>query len=573
MTANAVLKGLGRYGAMLFLTCALIAAGCAASPSSHPRSQPSPTSGVVPPEDGAVKVSVSITQDLRLINPHIYGVSRSDGAQPYYREMGVTLVRWGGNARSRFNWELNASNTGADWGFTNLSKGDGTPGSAALKFHQNNRSVGADSLLMLPMIGWVARDRGEAALSVGGAGPLGAITGVAEGSDVADARLRTILPSFPRKGGPFSYPPDLTDQAVYQDEWVYFLTRTLGPSDKTGIRFYEMDNEPMLWSVTHADVHPEPVSYDYYLDRFLQYARAVKDVDPSARILAPSVWGWTAYFYSALDTARGGPGSAPDRKAHGDVPFLPWFLSKVREHDEHLGVRTLDYLAVHYYPQGGVFSDDIAPETQARRLRSTRSLWDPTYADESWIATTPEGPFVRLIPRLREWIDQNYPGTGLAITEWSWGAEGHISGGLAAADVLGIFGREGVDLATFWGEVGQGSPVYWAFRMYRNYDGLGSHFGNISVRAQSSHPDLVSAYASLDTSTGQVKVMLINKSPDHEVPVRLTLKGFPRSTVDLFQYSAAHLGGIQQLPRVEVQGDTLEHRLPPYSMTMVAAST
>ena len=43
------------------------------------------------------------------------------------------------------------------------------------------------------------------------------------------------------------------------------------------------------------------------------------------------------------------------------------------------------------------------------------------------------------------------PAPALAITEYNWGALDHINGALAQADVLGIFGREGLDLATLWG--------------------------------------------------------------------------------------------------------------------------
>ena len=39
----------------------------------------------------------------------------------------------------------------------------------------------------------------------------------------------------------------------------------------------------------------------------------------------------------------------------------------------------------------------------------------------------------------------------IAITEYNYGGNNHISGAIAQADVLGIFGREGVFAANFWG--------------------------------------------------------------------------------------------------------------------------
>ena len=80
---------------------------------------------------------------------------------------------------------------------------------------------------------------------------------------------------------------------------------------------------------------------------------------------------------------------------------------------------------------------------QLRRNRSTRSLWDPAYTDETWINDK-----VQLIPRLRNWVNTYYyAGTPIGITEYNWGAENHINGATTQADIYGIFGREGLDLA------------------------------------------------------------------------------------------------------------------------------
>ena len=82
---------------------------------------------------------------------------------------------------------------------------------------------------------------------------------------------------------------------------------------------------------------------------------------------------------------------------------------------------------------------------QLRRNRSTRSLWDPNYVDETWINDK-----VQLIPRLQNWVNTYYPGTPIGITEYNWGAENHINGATTQADIFGIFGREGLDMAARW---------------------------------------------------------------------------------------------------------------------------
>ncbi len=188
---------------------------------------------------------------------------------------------------------------------------------------------------------------------------------------------------------------------------------------------------------------------------------------------------------------------------------------------------------MHYYPQGGEFSDDISTEAmQLRRNRSTRSLWDADYVDESWIEDR-----VRLIPRLRQWVDTYYPGTRIGITEYNWGAEDHINGATAQADLLGIFGREGLDMAVRWGTPAPSSPTYKAFKLYRNYDGRRSSFGDVSVSATGSNPDTVSTYAAVRSSDGALTLMVVSKF----------LTGSAHLTVDLMGFTPAGPAQVWQL--------------------------
>ena len=503
-----------------------------------------------------VTVAVDLTSEPRRISPLIYGVSASGGGTPELAEMGVSVIRWGGNARSRHNWEINASNAGADWEFRTISQGDTTPGSAALEFFAGNRAIGAESILTIPMVGWVARDRDSDTRSLDV--PIAESVDAVNGYSPADNRQRTSLISTASKNGAPQFPPDLGDGVVYQDEWVAHLVQQLGTAREGGIRFYEMDNEPTQWRATHTDVAPASLSYSGYLETFLAHATAVRRVDETAHILGPSVWGWSAYFSTAPDGDEDDTG----------LPFIPRLLTDLQIRDAAGGTRSLDALSVHYYPQGNVVSDDTSPDMRELRVRSTRSLWDPTYRDESWIADTPQGPAVRLIPRLRAWIDRYYPGTGLAITEWNWGAEDDISGGLAVAEVLGVYGREGVDIATHWGRPALGSPVYWAFRMFRNYDGGGGAFGEWSLASTSSHPDYVSSFASVATN-GRLHLMLLNKDRAREIDVRVELAGtVPDASFEGWRYDA-QTEDIVQIPVAGAEQGVLSHALPPYSITLL----
>jgi hypothetical protein len=174
---------------------------------------------------------------------------------------------------------------------------------------------------------------------------------------------------------------------------------------------------------------------------------------------------------------------------------------------------------------------------QALRLRSTRALWDPTYKDESWINDT-----VRLIPRLHDWVSQHYPGTLTAISEYNWGALNSLNGALAQAEVLGIFGREGLDMAELWGadenSLAFTDPGVFAFRMYRNYDGKGASFGDASFQAASSD-------ASRRSSDGALTLMVINKTAsDLSAPIAISHFS-PDTSAQVYRYSGANLKAIQ----------------------------
>src|SRR5260221_6348912 len=109
---------------------------------------------------------------------------------------------------------------------------------------------------------------------------------------------------------------------------------------------------------------------------------------------------------------------------------------------EQPGTRLLDLWAVNYpwvakavgiAPQVGT-----DPATAALRIRATRSLWDPTYVDESWI-----GENMRVLPLLRDWIAKYHPGLGISIGEWNFGAEAHMSRGFVNTAQPGPCGHHG----------------------------------------------------------------------------------------------------------------------------------
>src|SRR5690606_34161655 len=175
---------------------------------------------------------------------------------------------------------------------------------------------------------------------------------------------------------------------------------------------------------------------------------------------------------------------------------------------------------VHWYPeaQGGgvrITGEETSAAVVEARKQAPRSLWDPTYTEESWITQWSTGGPITLLPRLQNKIDTHYPGTRLAITEYSYGGGAHISGAIAQADVLGIFGRHGVFAATMWRLHEDQQFIYGAFDMFRNYDGNNGSFGDTSIRAATSDIDTTSVYASVDSNeANRMVIVCINKADE-----------------------------------------------------------
>jgi hypothetical protein len=522
-----------------------------------------PTPAPTPTPSAGPAIAVDAAAGVRPISPDVYGMNYAD--EGLAAELRLPVRRWGGNSTSRYNWQADETNTGSDWYFENVPTDSG----AADAFVDQDRRTGTRTLMTVPLIGRVARRRLEN--HPYDCGFRVSKYGAQQATDPWDADCGNgIRPDSSEITGNDPNDTSMVITPAFVQDWVQHMVGKYGAAAAGGVAYYDLDNEPMLWSSTHRDAHPQPTSYDEMRDRTWAYGAAVKAGDPSAHTLGPAEWGWTGYFWSALDWAPGGDwwNHPADRLAHGNVPFVEWYLQQMAAYEQQHGVRILDYLDEHFYPPDVALAAAGGADLQARRLRSTRLLWDATYAEESWIAEP-----VYMIPRMKGWIAARYPGTRTAITEYNWGALDHVNGALAQADVLGIFGREGLDLATLWGPPESGQPGAFAFRMYRNADGAGHGFGETSVHAASSDQGRLSAYAAQRAGDGAMTVMVINKTGGG-LTSAVSLGGFtPGASAQVWRYSSANLGAIVHAPDVPVTGSALTATFPATSITLLVIPT
>ncbi len=512
----------------------------------------------------AVTVHVDAAEDRHAISPLIYGASYANPEQA--KLLNLPVNRSGGNATTRYNWKLNATSSGSDWFFLSHPEGDATPGGSVDAWIKGNRSVGAKCLVTVPLIGWAAKlgpNREQLwSFSVAKYGPQQKTEQY--NHDMGNGLKPDGKPITGNDPNDANLPVDVD----FERGWVEHLVKTFGTAARGGVNYYLLDNEPALWCETHRDVFPVGMKMDDLFARERKAAEMVKSVDPTALVAGPEEWGWVGYLYSGYDSQWAGKNGwdkpKPDRTAHNNMDIAPWLLKQFAQAERQTGKRLLDVFTLHFYPQEqGVGGNDASEATDLLRNRSTRTLWDPNYKDESWINDK-----VRLIPRMKEWVKTYYPGTKIGVTEYNWGAEENINGAVAQADVLGIFGREGVDLATRWTCPAADTPTFKAMQMYRNYDGENGTFGSTSVRCEAPDPDTLSAFASQDGKAGAVKVMLINKRLHEAAPVTVALDHVgARQTAALYQLTSTNR--IVHLPDVPVQGASVSLTLPAQSVTLL----
>jgi PKD repeat protein len=511
----------------------------------------------------AVTITVDAAANRHPISPFVYGVAYGNAAT--LADLNAPLNRYGGNNASRYNWQQNADNRGSDWYFESIGDASSVPGERGDSFISTAKGAGAQAMVTVPTIDWVARlgaNRGK--LASFSQAKYGAQTGSDwqwfpnAGNGVLQSTGQNVAGNDPNDA-------NVPNTVSLQQSWVQHIVSTWGTAANGGPRYYELDNEPSIWFSTHRDVHPVGPTMDEIKQKIVAYGSAIKSVDPSALVFGPEEWGWSGYFYSGYDQQYGAAHNwccLPDRAAHGNWDYIPWLLDQLHQYELQNGKRLLDVLSVHYYPQGGEFGNDTSTTMQLLRNKSTRSLWDPNYVDQSWINDK-----VMLIPRLKSWVAKYYPGLETAITEYNWGAESHINGATAQADIFGIFGREGLDFATRWGTPDPSTPTYKAIKLYRNYDGNKSAFGDTSVATSAPDPDNLSAFGAVRSSDGAMTVMVVSKFLSGSTPITLSLANFAGSgTAQAWQLTAAN--AITRLPDLGVSGSTLTTTVPAQSVTL-----
>ena len=553
------------------------------------------------------------------VSPYVYGINGFGTFVATKTKWG--LIRQGGDGATAYNWTIDYGNSGADYCYY---QGQADNGNIAGRYTDSAGDTvptalakGEAFLASIPILDFVAAkfDRNVGWSDSGAPSCPGTDSACPNRSGGYSANVVDLLtgdsgygqalsfassnpnsPAFVKnvmtKGSAFcSCAPGtktcagcataLALNPVAQDEFVNFLKVNYGTGGAP--IFFDLDNEPNYWPGTHPELYPNDcgsgtVTWDDIVNRNVSAAKAVKAVWSTARVFGPVV---------AQDGIVYANDYASSHFTAGTFEFTDYYLQQLANQSDTAGMALLDVFDVHYYTDGS--SDTLC-------LEAPRLFWDPNATDIS--ATTANNIDFgygdhsywdkywyprQMIPRLQRKVATAYtgkstPAPGISFSEYNAGCEMAISGGVAQADLLGIFGREGVFAATAWplqcNDSGCGTNfLVAAFNLYRNYDGNGAVVGDLAVSASTSESKLTSVYGFANSSNPNVvDIVAINKNATAQ-SVTIRIANAPALTsVGLYRLagtSAAVAAVTAAVPTISCSGGTctLVYSMPALSAT------
>lgn len=547
---------------------------------------------VNPLPPAAATATVTLGKPAHDISPHIFGVNW--GSAKALTDLGATGNRWGGNRTTKYNWKDDIDSAGSDWFFLNdYGAEPGTPETAKsyYRFIKETLSAKAAVNFTIPITPWIAKKhptKGQRYCSYPTS--LYPKQERTDGQGCGNGRTPDKKPIFGNDPnlGMTKNTPEL------QKEFVQNVVKLFGRADKGGVAFYSLDNEPGLWMHTHRDSMPKGISAGDLVRMNVEYAAAVKAADPSAKVIGFASWGPKELAGSNFDYFEPGVPNGHEREEkwsfqeqpkRGGDSQLVYYLKELKKAEAKAGKRLVDVVDIHWYPE--VYAknslgrtertlNDVAydPAFTPVQFEALREWWDPTFVPEkpleSWTYDPdPQKdrlwrPYHPVIASLRKILDTHYPGTKLAINEYDTGSPEHYHGALLRAAALGYFMQEDLYMAQNWHQTGSSHHIYFAQKLYGNYDGQGSRVGGKFVPAKSSHADL---YAFGAKRRGTSTVVLVNRNKTTPIDAVVALPG---AASKVRTFTLAESLGLRLLEQqAKADGKTVKVTVPAFAAMLV----
>ncbi|MCE7063128.1 glycoside hydrolase family 44 protein [Dyadobacter sp. CY343] len=460
-----------------------------------------------------IEIRIDGAADVKRISPYLYGRNNSfSSTDPNWtlpeadlvrlRDAGVRFFREsGGNNSSKYNWRRKLGSH-PDW-YNNVYYNSWDQTALTLQKHFPN----AQGMWAFPLLGYAAKsnaanfadwdyNRSQWWEGVNQNLAGGGVPNATGTKAKTEGNTSLYLEKW-----------NADSSVAILDHW--FGSKGLGLK-KEGIRYWNMDNEPEIWSGTHDDVMPKQVSPHEFMQLYIDVAKKARARSPDIKLVGPvtaNEWQW--YNWDGKPVTENGK----------TYPWLEYFIKSIAEEEQKSGVRLLDVLDIHFYPgtkkteevvqMHRVYFDKNYIFPEANGVKTINGGYDNTQ--------TREYIFARCNDWLTQYLGADH-GVTLGVTET--GIDESITPSVTAvwyASTLGEFMKNEVEIFTPWS---------WKPGMWETLHLLSRFNQTNSVKAVSSNETLISAYPSINVAKDSMTVVLINRSPDQNQTINIQIENF-----------------------------------------------
>ena len=512
-----------------------------------------------------VVVTVNAAAGKKPVSPYIYGrnnsFSNSFGTATsatdiiLFKEAGLRLAREnGGNNATKYNWRKKISSH-PDW-YNNVYDHDWDNMSGFILSNVPDMQV----MWAFQLIGKVASNKNNnfndwsynssqwwSGCSQNLAG--GGIPNASGGS------MATV------NGNPALYtmdwPADSTTEVL--NHWFGIKGIALNSSN---FRYWNMDNEPEIWSGTHDDIMPTQLAASAFMDKYFAVAKKARALYPGIKLCGPvtaNEWQWYKWASETLNI---------NGKYYS---WLEYFIKRVADEQKATGIKLLDVLDIHWYPGESadadvlqlhrIFYDKTYDYPGANGLKSINGGWDNTQTREY------------IFQRINDWLTLYFGanhGITIGLSESGINSVNANTNSVLYASMLGTFANNGVELFTPW---------TWNTGMWETLHLFSRYAKNQSVMSTSSLENTVSGYTTVTNNADSMTVMLVNRdlSSTHKVTVNLSGFSVANGTYNTLQLAAlptgetfvSHTSNALKKNTIAVSGNSFSIVLPAVSTTAV----
>jgi hypothetical protein len=512
-----------------------------------------------------VVVTVNATDARKAVSPNLYGrnnnfvnsfgtaSSASDIAM--FKEAGLRLAREnGGNNATKYNWRKKISSH-PDW-YNNVYDHDWDTMSKNIVANVPDLQV----MWAFQLIGKVASNKNNNFNDWGYNNSQwwsGVTQNLAGGGtvNVSGGSVATV------NGNPALYTMDWLADSTAEVLNHWFGVKGIG-LNTSNFQYWDMDNEPEIWSGTHDDVMPTQIAATAFMDKYFAVAKKARSLFPGIKLCGPvtaNEWQWYKWSSETLNI---------NGKYYC---WLEYFLKRVADEQKATGIKLLDVVDIHWYPGESadadvlqlhrIFYDKNYVYPGANGVKTINGGWDNTQTKEN------------IFQRINDWLTQYFGannGITIGLSESGINSSNANVNSVLYASMLGTFANNGVELFTPW---------TWNVGMWETLHLFSRYAKNNSVTSTSTLENSVSAYTTVTNNADSLTVILVNRdlSLTHKVTVNLSNFSVVDGTYNTLQLASlpatetfvSHANNALKKNTLTVTSNSFSIVLPTISTTAV----